>query len=131
MTDECPVCHRKGCEVIKRMQEAVRSMTSRNRFNIDKRAEVQATRDRYENGECDQPESETPQQEIERVRESAGRTIGALREEARVLEIQRNHLREALSMILPLAERYLANAPTHPDNGKLQHARDVLIESVR
>lgn len=32
----------------------------------------------------------------------------------------------AIAMILPLAEGYLKQAPTHPDNAKLETARGVL-----
>lgn len=35
-------------------------------------------------------------------------------------------LREALQNILPLAEQYLWNAPSHPDNAKLEDARAAL-----
>jgi len=32
-------------------------------------------------------------------------------------------LREALEMLLPLAEAFLSSAPSHPDNAKLEQAR--------
>jgi hypothetical protein len=35
-------------------------------------------------------------------------------------------LLEALREVLPLAEAYLAKTPTHPDNAKLEDARDAL-----
>src|SRR5712672_3828917 len=42
---------------------------------------------------------------------------------ARQTEAERDALHEALEWVLPLAKEYLKNAPTHPDNAKLETAR--------
>ena len=42
------------------------------------------------------------------------------------LEVKNERLRIALSDLLPLAESYLASAPSHPDNAKLETARALL-----
>jgi hypothetical protein len=36
-------------------------------------------------------------------------------------------LLEALEMVLPLAEAYLAEAPSHPDQAKLESARAAIV----
>lgn len=40
-------------------------------------------------------------------------------------------LLESLRLVLPLAERYLKSAPTHPDNAKLETARAALVKAER
>jgi len=47
-------------------------------------------------------------------------------EEAHVINAR---LRGALADLLPLAEQYLWNAPSHPDNAKLETARDLLRQA--
>jgi hypothetical protein len=36
---------------------------------------------------------------------------------------------EALKLILPLAEAYLAQAPSHPDHAKLESARAAIAQA--
>lgn len=40
-------------------------------------------------------------------------------------------LYDALVMILPLAERYLARAPADPDNAKLETARAAIVKATK
>lgn len=40
-------------------------------------------------------------------------------------------LYDALTLILPLAERYLAQAPADPDNAKLETARAAIIKATK
>jgi hypothetical protein len=38
-------------------------------------------------------------------------------------------LLNALELVLPLAERYLSSAPSHPDNAKLETARGAITKA--